>query len=133
MVAGALSVGIGFGLQSVVLNFVSGLILLFEGSIRVGDYVELDTGDADTNLMGAVKEIRSRATLINTNDNLDVIVPNSELVGNRMTNWTLRESTARMRIPFSVAYGTDKELVKKVWEDVDALGYMYIWQCLLSF
>ena len=122
LVAGALSVGIGFGLQSVVLNFVSGLILLFEGSIRVGDYVELDSGDADTNLMGAVKEIRSRATLINTNDNLDVIVPNSELVGNRMTNWTLRESTARMRIPFSVAYGTDKEMVKKAALEAAAEG-----------
>ena len=122
LIAGALSVGIGFGLQSVVLNFVSGLILLFEGSIRVGDYVELDSGDADTSRMGVVKEIRSRATLINTNDNLDVVVPNSELVGNRMTNWTLRESTARMRIPFSVAYGTDKELVKKAALEAAAEG-----------
>jgi len=122
LIAGALSVGIGFGLQSVVLNFVSGLILLFEGSIRVGDYVELDTGDSDSSLMGVVKEIRSRATLINTNDNIDVIVPNSELVGNRMINWTLRESTARMRIPFSVAYGSDKELVKKAALEAAAEG-----------
>jgi len=113
LIAGALSVGIGFGLQSVVLNFVSGLILLFEGSIRVGDYVELDSDDPDSQLMGTVKEITSRSTLINTNDNADVIVPNSELVGNRMINWTLRESIARMRIPFSVAYGSDKELVTK--------------------
>jgi len=108
-----LSVGIGFGLQSVVLNFVSGLILLFEGSARVGDYIELDSNDTGSRLLGVVKEIRSRATLINTNNNVDVIVPNSELVGNRMINWTLKESTARMRIPFSVAYGSDKELVKK--------------------
>ncbi len=108
LIAGALSVGIGFGLQTVVLNFVSGLILLFEGSIRVGDYVELDSG-----LMGVVREIRSRATLITTNDNIDVIVPNSELTANRMINWTLRESIARMRIPFAVAYGSDKELVKQ--------------------
>jgi len=122
LIAGALSVGIGFGLQSVVLNFVSGLILLFEGSIRVGDYVELDSGNSDFKLMGAVKEIRSRATLINTNDNVDVIVPNSELVGNRMINWTLRESTARMRIPFSVAYGSDKELVKKAALEAAAEG-----------
>jgi len=122
LIAGALSVGIGFGLQSVVLNFVSGLILLFEGSIRVGDYVELDSGDSDSNLMGTVKEIRSRATLINTNDNVDVIVPNSELVGNRMVNWTLRESTARMRIPFSVAYGSDKELVRKAALEAAAEG-----------
>jgi len=122
LIAGALSVGIGFGLQSVVLNFVSGLILLFEGSIRVGDYVELDSGDSDSNLLGVVKEIRSRATLINTNDNVDVIVPNSELVGNRMVNWTLKESTARMRIPFSVAYGSDKELVKKAALEAAAKG-----------
>jgi small-conductance mechanosensitive channel len=122
LIAGALSVGIGFGLQSVVLNFVSGLILLFEGSIRVGDYVELDSNDSGSNLMGVVKEIRSRATLINTNDNVDVIVPNSELVGNRMVNWTLKESTARMRIPFSVAYGSDKELVKKAALEAAAEG-----------
>ena len=113
LIAGALSVGIGFGLQSVVLNFVSGLILLFEGSIRVGDYVQLDSSDSGPRLMGVVKEIRSRATMINTNDNVDVIVPNSELVGNRMINWTLKDSTARMRIPFSVAYGSDKEMVQK--------------------
>jgi len=122
LIAGALSVGIGFGLQSVVLNFVSGLILLFEGSVRVGDYVELDASDTDSGLMGSVKEIRSRATLINTNDNIDVIVPNSQLVGNRMVNWTLRESTARMRIPFSVAYGSDKEIVKKAALEAAAEG-----------
>ena len=122
LIAGALSVGIGFGLQSVVLNFVSGLILLFESSIRVGDYVELDSGNPDSSLMGVVKEIRSRSTLINTNDNVDVIVPNSELVGNRMINWTLRESTARMRIPFSVAYGSDKELVTKAALEAAAEG-----------
>ncbi len=117
LIAGALSVGIGFGLQTVVLNFVSGLILLFEGSIRVGDYVEMDSG-----VMGVVKEIRSRATLINTNDNVDVIVPNSELASNRMINWTLRESIARMRIPFSVAYGSDKELVQKAALEAAAEG-----------
>ena len=108
LIAGALSVGIGFGLQSIVNNFVSGLILLFEGSLRVGDYIELDSG-----LTGIVKEISTRSTRINTNDNLDVVVPNSELVSNRLTNWTLRESIARMRIPFGVAYGTDKERVRK--------------------
>ena len=126
LVAGALSVGIGFGLQSVVLNFVSGLILLFEGSIRVGDYVELDSNDAEFKMMGAVKEIRSRATLINTNDNVDVIVPNSELVGNRMINWTLRESVARMRIPFSVAYGSDKDMVSKAVLEAAAEGELCI-------
>ena len=108
LVAGALSVGIGFGLQSIVNNFVSGLIILFEHSLRVGDYIELDNG-----LTGTVKAINVRSTLINTNDNIDIVVPNSEFVSTRLTNWTLQEGTLRMRIPFGVAYGSDKELVKK--------------------
>lgn len=108
LVAGALSVGIGFGLQSIVNNFVSGLIILFERSLRVGDYIELDTG-----LTGTVKAINVRSTLINTNDNIDIVVPNSEFVSTRLTNWTLGERILRVRIPFGVAYGSDKELVRK--------------------
>jgi len=108
LVAGALSVGIGFGLQSIVNNFVSGLIILFERSLRVGDYIELDTG-----LTGTVKAINVRSTLINTNDNIDIVVPNSEFVTTRLTNWTLGERILRVRIPFGVAYGSDKELVKQ--------------------
>jgi small-conductance mechanosensitive channel len=108
LVAGALSVGIGFGMQSIVANFMSGLILLFEGSLRVGDYVELDSG-----VRGTVQEIRTRFTRINTNDNVDIVVPNSELVSFKVTNWTLREPVVRIRIPFGVAYGSEKELVRK--------------------
>ena len=108
LIAGALGVGIGFGLQSIVSNFVSGLIILFEQSLRVGDYIELDTG-----LTGTVKAINVRSTLINTNDNIDIVVPNSEFVTTRLTNWTLGERILRVRIPFGVAYGSDKELVRK--------------------
>ena len=108
LVAGALSVGIGFGLQSIVSNFVSGLIILFEHTLRVGDYIELDTG-----LTGTVKAINVRSTLINTNDNIDIVVPNSEFVTARLTNWTLGERILRVRIPFGVAYGSDKEQVRK--------------------
>ena len=108
LVAGALSVGIGFGLQSIVNNFVSGLIILFEHSLRVGDYIELDTG-----LTGTVKAINVRSTLINTNDNIDIVVPNSEFVTTRLKNWTLGERILRVRIPFGVAYGSDKDLVRK--------------------
>jgi small-conductance mechanosensitive channel len=108
LVAGALSVGIGFGLQSIVNNFVSGLIILFERSLRVGDYIELDTG-----LTGTVKAINVRSTLINTNDNIDIVVPNSEFVSTKLTNWTLGEHILRVRIPFGVAYGSDKEIVRK--------------------
>lgn len=107
LIAGALSVGIGFGLQAIVNNFVSGLILLFEGSLRIGDYIELDSG-----LAGIVKEINTRATIVNSNDGVDVVVPNSELVTTKLTNWTLRESVGRLRFPFGVAYGSDKEVVR---------------------
>jgi small-conductance mechanosensitive channel len=108
LVAGALGVGIGFGLQSIVNNFFSGLIILFESTLRVGDYIELDTG-----VTGTVKDINARSTLINTNDNIDIVVPNSEIVSNKLTNWTLNEYILRMRIPFGVAYGSDKEKVKQ--------------------
>jgi len=107
LIAGALSVGIGFGLQAIVSNFVSGLILLFEGTLRVGDFIEMD-GE----LRGVVKEINTRATVINTNDGVDLVVPNSELVTTQLTNWTLRQSYGRLRVTFGVAYGSDKEQVK---------------------
>ena len=115
LIAGALGVGIGFGLQSIVSNFVSGLIILFEHSLRVGDYVELDTG-----LTGTVKSINVRSTLINTNDNIDIVVLNSEFVTTRLTNWTLGERILRVRIPFGVAYGSDKELVRKAAQEAAA-------------
>jgi small-conductance mechanosensitive channel len=106
--AGALGVGLGFGLQAIFNNFVSGLILLFDRSLKVGDFVELASG-----VHGHVREIRIRATLISTNDNIDILVPNSEFVTGRVVNWTLREASRRQKIPFGVAYGTDKDLVKK--------------------
>lgn len=108
LIAGALSVGIGFGLQNLVSNFVSGLTIMFEKTLKVGDYIELEDGTT-----GQVKEIKTRSTRINTNDNIDVIIPNSYMVTNIVTNWTLKESTRRVRIPFGVAYGTDKDIVKK--------------------
>ncbi len=106
--AGALGVGLGFGLQAIFNNFVSGVILLFDRSLKVGDFVELASG-----VHGHVREIRIRATLISTNDDIDILVPNSEFVTGRVVNWTLREAARRQKIPFGVAYGTDKELVKK--------------------
>lgn len=109
IIAGALSVGIGFGLQSIVNNFLSGLIILFEQNIKVGDYLELETG-----FKGVVKEITVRSTLIRTNDGIEVIIPNSEIIGNKVINWTMKDAFVRFKIPFGVAYGTDKELVKKV-------------------
>lgn len=107
--SGAVGVGIGFGLQSIFSNLVAGIILLFERSIKVGDFVDLDNG-----LTGEVREINIRSTRIATNDNIDILVPNAEFINNRVTNWTLRDAHRRIRIPFGVAYGTDKELVRKV-------------------
>jgi len=109
LVASALSIGIGFGLQNIINNFVSGIILLFERSMKVGDYIMLADGTR-----GEVREINIRSTVINTNDNIDVIVPNSEFVNNSVTNWTMNERFLRLKIPFGVAYGSDKELVRRI-------------------
>ena len=108
LVASALGIGIGLGLQGVVNNFVSGLILLLEKSLKVGDFIELDSG-----VVGEVIEIHMRATLIRTNDNVDILIPNAELASGRVTNWTLADNTRRFRIPVGVAYGSDKNIVKK--------------------
>ncbi|MDH5512048.1 MAG: mechanosensitive ion channel [Gammaproteobacteria bacterium] len=105
---GALGVGIGFGLQNMVSNFVSGLIILFEKSLKVGDFVELESG-----VTGEVREINMRSTRITTNDNIDILVPNSEFVNGRVVNWTLDEAFRRIHVPFGVAYGSDKEKVRK--------------------
>ncbi len=108
LIFGALGVGIGFGLQNIVNNFFSGVIVLFERSLKVGDFVELESG-----VFGEVKDIKIRSTLVRTTDNIDIIVPNSEFISGRVTNWTLAERFRRFRIPFSVAYGSDKNLVRK--------------------
>lgn len=106
--AGALGVGLGFGLQAIFSNFVSGLILLFDKSLKVGDFVEIGA-----DVRGTVRDIHIRATRITTNDNIDILVPNSEFVSGRVVNWTHRDVVRRLRVSFAVAYGVDKELVKK--------------------
>lgn len=108
LLATALSVGIGFGLQSIFNNFFSGIIVLLERSLKVGDFIELDGGIA-----GTVQEINIRSTMVRTRNNIDIVVPNSEFVNGRVSNWTLGDTFSRFQIPFGVAYGTDKEKVKK--------------------
>lgn len=108
LLAGGLGIGLGFGLQTIFNNFISGLILLFDRSLKVGDFVELASG-----VHGTVRDIRIRATRITTNDDIDILVPNSEFVSGRLINWTLQDATRRLRIPFGVAYGSPKEIVKK--------------------
>ncbi len=109
IVAGALTVGIGFGLQNIVANFVSGIILMFERSVKIGDYIEFDE-----KLRGRVVDIRMRSMTINTNANIDVIVPNQDFIQHRVINWTMKDHVRRFDIPFGVAYGTDPERVKKI-------------------
>ena len=105
--AGAIGIGIGLGLQGVVKEFVSGLFLIFDRMISVGDYVELEAG-----VRGAIMEIGPRATRIRTNDNVNIIVPNSAFIEDRVTNWTLKGDTRRIHVPFSVAYGADRARVR---------------------
>eukprot|EP01030_Chromulinospumella_sphaerica_P030124 gene30124-30623_t len=105
--AGALGVGLGFGLQGVVKEFISGLVLIFDRLIRIGDYLELQTGER-----GVVAEIGPRAVRLRNNDDLDVLVPNSRLIEQPVTNWTHQNSARRMHIPFRVAYGSDKAAVR---------------------
>ncbi len=108
LLGSAFAVGLGFGLQNVVSNFVSGLIILLERSLKVGDFVDLESG-----VRGHVREIAMRYTRVTTNDALDVLVPNSEFINGRVANWTLDDADRRIHVPFGVAYGTPKELVRE--------------------
>ncbi|MCA0356466.1 MAG: mechanosensitive ion channel [Proteobacteria bacterium] len=106
--AGALGVGVGLGLQGIIKDFASGVSLVFERLVAVGDFVELPNGGR-----GVVHEIGPRATRIRTNDSTDIIVPNSVLVNDQVINWTLRGTNRRLRVPFVTAFGTDKEKVRE--------------------
>ncbi|STQ13687.1 mechanosensitive ion channel protein MscS [Enterobacter cloacae] len=106
--AAALSVGLGFGLQEIFGNFVSGLIILFERPVRIGDTVTIGT------FSGTVSKIRIRATTITDFDRKEVIIPNKAFVTERLINWSLSDTTTRVVIRLGVAYGSDLDKVKEV-------------------
>ncbi|MEZ5480137.1 MAG: mechanosensitive ion channel [Thiolinea sp.] len=112
IIAGALSVGIGFGLQNIVNNFISGLILLFERPIRRGDWIRVGTSE------GYVKDISIRSTVIHTFDRSDIIVPNSELIANQVTNMMLNNQFGRVIIKLRIAYGADTDQVLEIMHNV---------------
>ncbi|MBA3651060.1 MAG: mechanosensitive ion channel, partial [Chthoniobacterales bacterium] len=105
--AGAVGVGIGFGLQNITSNFISGLVILAERPITIGDRVEV------AGVTGQVQKIRARSTVIVTNDNITTIVPNQKFIDSPVTNWTYGDKRVRFRIPVGVAYGSDVELVRQ--------------------
>jgi potassium-dependent mechanosensitive channel len=111
--AGAVGVGVGFGLQNIASNFISGLVILAERPITIGDRVEV------AGLAGQVELIRARSTVIRTNDNIAMIVPNTKFIDSPVTNWTYGDPRVRFRVPVGVAYGSD---VNKVREALIAAG-----------
>src|ERR1700716_204737 len=104
--AGAVGVGIGFGLQNIASNFISGLVILAERPITIGDRVEV------AGIAGQVQQIRARSTVILTNDNITMIVPNTKFIDSPVTNWTYGDPRVRFRIPVGIAYGSDIDKVR---------------------
>jgi len=112
ILAGALGVGIGFGLQNITNNFISGLIILFEQPIKVGDRIEV--GD----VTGDVIKISARSTMIVTNDNITIIVPNSQFIDSQVINWSHNERKIRFNFPVGVSYKEDPEKVRSILLEV---------------
>jgi potassium efflux system protein len=120
LIVGALGVGIGFGLQNVVNNFVSGFILIFERSVQIGDTIQL------SDLQGTIVHIGLRASQMRTFNGSEVIIPNSELISNRLVNWTMSDRRRRYDVALGIAYGSDQKHVHDVLlgvleSDVDVL------------
>lgn len=108
ILAGAVGIGVGFGLQNIANNFISGLIILFERPIKVGDRIEVNAIDGDVVRIGA------RSTSVVTNDNITYLVPNSQLIAETVINWSHNDKKVRFKIPVSVSYDSDVRLVERI-------------------
>jgi small-conductance mechanosensitive channel len=111
-IGAVLGVGIGFGLQNLANNFISGLVMLFERPIQVGDFVDV------AGVLGKVRSINARSTTVDTQDNVSIIVPNSHFISQNVTNWSYRDVRTRIHVPIHVALDSDAELVRSVLLDV---------------
>jgi small-conductance mechanosensitive channel len=114
VIVGGLGVGIGFGLQNIISNFVSGLIILAERPIAIGHRVEVG------GVAGQITKISLRSTVVVTNDNITIIVPNSNFITNPVTNWSYGDPKVRLRLPVGVAYGSDVEKMRKILLEIAA-------------
>jgi len=112
ILAGAIGVGIGFGLQNITNNFISGLIILFERPIKVGDRIEVN------DVYGDVVKISARSTMVLTNDNISIIVPNSQFIDNAVINWSHNDRNIRFNIPVGVSYREDPAKIKRILLEV---------------
>lgn len=122
ILVGALSVGIGFGLQNIVSNFISGIILIFEKSIQVGNIIEIGSG-----IRGKVSQINMRSSVITTFDNIEIIIPNSTLMQNNVINLTFSDDVRRLHVAFGIAYGSDVDEVKRIiLESLEKSNLIYI-------
>ncbi|MFB3777706.1 MAG: mechanosensitive ion channel family protein [Bryobacteraceae bacterium] len=114
VLAGTFGIGVGFGLQNIASNFISGLIILFERPVKLGDRIEVGSVEGD------VVQIRPRSTTVLTNDNIAIIIPNSRFITENVVNWSYNDTKVRFRIPVSVAYGSDVRLVERCLLEVAA-------------
>lgn len=114
ILTGAIGIGVGFGLQTIFSNFISGIIILIERPLKLGDRIEVG------NVSGNVQNISVRATTIITNDNVAIIIPNSDFISKQVINWSHAGNSVRISIPISVAYDSDPELVERILLEVAA-------------
>lgn len=110
--AGVLGIALGFGLKTIISNFVSGLIIIGERNMQVGDRITVE------DQWGEVTEITMRSTTVTTNDNVEVVVPNEDFITKKVINWTRQDSRVRIHVPIGVAYGSDVEEVRKILKEI---------------